>query len=129
VCKYDCENASNLTNKLLGYIKEKYPWEHKILVKDLKMPIIFFSAHRIIYLKNAVKKDDRVYYIGCSVRNELLHNLSKEKTGEFKKRFMMFSEGDSFKMDNDNISIYKNDKIIHFIKKEHQNDGIFIEFT
>jgi len=129
VCRYDCRNALAIANKLIGYIKEKYPSEHKSLIADLKTPIIFFSAHRIIYLKSAVKKDDRAYYTGCSVREELLQDLSKDRADEFTKRFKMISDGDSLKIDDDKILVYKAGKIIHSIRKEHKNDGIFIEFA
>lgn len=129
VCRYGCRNAASIADRLLGYTKQKYPSEYESFIRNLKMPIIFFSAHRIIYFQNTVKKDGLVHYTGCFVRKELLQNLGKERTDEFARRFMMLSEGDSFRMDDDKILIYKNDKIIHLIRKEHKDDGIFIEFS
>lgn len=129
VCNYSCHETANITSKLLGYIKYKYPAEYESVVTNLKMPILFFSAYRIIYLIDAFKKNGRVNYSDCFARPELTRALSKEKKDEFNNIVAMLRRGNSFIVYDRDIKIYKDDALIHYIKKKKWYDGIFIEFN
>ncbi len=128
VCRYDCENALGMANRLLHYTKERNPSEYETLIKSLKTPMLFFSAYRIINLEDVEKKGNIIHYSGCSYRGELLQGIGKGKIDEFRKRFQMLSEGDSFKIDDNKILVYKGNNLVHYIKKKNLHDGIFIKF-
>jgi MoaA/NifB/PqqE/SkfB family radical SAM enzyme len=129
VCKYDCKNALNIAKKLLCHIQDKYSNKYDMLIRNLKTPLLFFSAYRIINLINATKKSDKIEYEGCSCNWKPIKQLDKNKQANFRNRLAMLSEGNAFHINNKKILIYKDDNLIHCIKKEHENDGILIEFT
>lgn len=128
VCKYDCKNALDIANKLLGHINQKSPSEYRKLLEYLKTPIIFFSVDRVIHLLNPFKIGDKFSYSGCFCREDIMKYVNKNKVNQFIKGVNAFSEGDSFKMGDERIIIYKCGKVIHTLKKENKYDGIFIEF-
>lgn len=127
VCNYNCEKAREIAKKILDYTSYKYPDKYTELVNALKTPFIFFSAYRIINIKNPIKKDNKIRYSGCFVPNSRLNIIKKWKKEEFIKKSHMFSEGDSFRIDYSRILIYKNKNLIHLIKKKHKYDGIYIK--
>lgn len=47
-CSYDCKNSIKIAEKLKDKIKEKNPMRWKKFEKDLRKPILFFSANKII---------------------------------------------------------------------------------
>lgn len=129
VCRYDCSEALSIVNKLLDYIKSEYLSAYKNLLRDLKNPFIFFSACRIIYLINATKKEDKIHYSECFAQRELIRELGVQKKNKFKDMIDMFLCGNSFKINDNGIFVYKDNNFTQLIKKRNWYDGVFIEFN
>ena len=130
VCRYDCRKASEISERVLEHIKRKYPLDrYNDLIRKLRVPLLFFSILMTVYIEGAAKRGDRICYSKCSYNKKIETDLNKVELRKFKERFNKLYDGDSFSIKKDRILIYKNDKLIHCINKEHKHDGIFIEFN
>jgi MoaA/NifB/PqqE/SkfB family radical SAM enzyme len=128
VCSYKCENVRNISKKIIDYLKEKHPDKYATLLKQLKKPILFFSAYRILVFDKAEKKNGRIIYSEMETDQCAMNQINSEKRIRFDRIIQMFKEGDSFTVEDKLIRIYKKNKLVHVISKKHRYDGIYIEF-
>ena len=62
-------------------------------------------------------------YNNCEIKHEISKKLN------FHNKFEKLKKGDSLNIDNNEIKIYKNEKIIEIIKKKYKFDGVYIKFN
>lgn len=116
-CSYNCKGSIKIGKKILRLLEREYPELAKEIVSILKKPLLFFNDFNWIVFDGKVD--------GTTVNyNSVLPPLSLMQESLVKK----FSEGNKVEVGNEFIEIFKEDKMVHRIKKKHEYDGIVLDF-
>lgn len=113
-CSYDCKESIKIGKETLKLLKdEKLIFAYEI-VKNLKRIFLVFSDFEFVIFDGMVKGNEIVYSkaeaINCCDENKL-------------------KEGNKIIMKNEVIQIFKNDYLLHSIKKKNKYDGVIINFS
>ena len=116
-CSYNCKGSIKIGKKILRLLEREYPELAKEIVSILKKPLLFFNDFNWIVFDGKVD--------GTAVNyTSVLPPLSLMQESLVKK----FSEGNKVEVGNEFIEIFKEDKMVHRIKKKHEYDGIVLDF-
>lgn len=115
VCDYNCQNAKNFVLKVIDYINQN-KISYRLIEKGLRSSILSFSIHDCIVFSMTTRVKDKVYYpkFKCS-------NPSKDF-------YIKFCMGDSFKILDKSIEIFKEEICVGKIERVNEFNGLFVQF-
>ncbi len=121
-CSFNCKNTIKKSKELLDIIKEEEPEYAKKIEHHLKLPLLVFRDKRAIVFDGVIKNGE-IIYSDCIFLG-LKHALDESEIYKFET----FKEGDSLKVVKDEILIFKNDELLHSIKREDESFGFPLKF-
>lgn len=117
-CSYTCKKSIKIGRKMLTLLKRKEPKLEKEIVFTLKKPLLFFDDLDWVIFEGKVNGNIVKY-------TSILPPLSLMQENLLNK----FRDGDKVKVGKEVVEIFKDDEIIHRIKKKHEYDGIILDFS
>ena len=114
-CSYDCKESIKIAKRILKIMKTEIPRLREDIIIALKRPFLFFDDFKWVAFDGFVGGNKIVYDRVAPYRSLYPHNK--------------FNKGDKLRVEDKEIFILKNGKIIHKIRKKGKSDGIIIDFT
>ncbi len=117
-CSFDCKGSLEYGKKVYGALKAEDPDAAELMLSILSKPVLFFGPFDFIVFEGEADRKE-LYYRG------ILPPLSLIDDDKLAK----FIDGDRLTVFDDEIKVFKGDKVIHTIEKREKEDGFIIPFS
>ena len=118
-CSYDCKESIKMGRNVLKILIKESNEHAKKIAYALKKPFLVFDDFNwVVFDGNAKSKEKAIEY------KKILATESSYPENKLK----MFMRGDTIKINDENITILKDDEILNTIGKDNTSQGIVIDF-
>lgn len=117
-CSYTCKESIKMGREMLKLLKREKPDLSKEIMFTLKKPLLYFDDFSWILFDGKVNSNT-ISYSSISSPLSLMQESLVNK----------FREGNKARVGKEFVEIFKGDKAIHRIRKEHQHHGIILDFS
>lgn len=118
-CSFRCRETTKQARELLKAIKEEEPEYAKKIEYHLKLPLLVFCIRDVIAFEGKISKGE--------IRYSDSYFLSFPNIG--KAPYEKFREGNRVSVTKDEILIFRDENLLHSIKKDREGDGFLVKFS
>jgi hypothetical protein len=118
-CSFRCKETTKQARNLLKAIREEEPEYAKKIEYHLKLPLLAFHIRDAIAFEGKMSNGE--------IRYSNSYYLSFPNIG--KAPYKKFQEGNRVKVTQDRILIFKDEMLLHSIKKEREDTGFLLKFS
>ncbi len=115
-CSYTCKKSIKIGETVLELLEKKMPKFADEIVSSLKRIFIVFGEFEFVAIRGKVNKNEITY------GDPIIINLNQRDEKALK-------QGNRMVRDNDKICIFKNETLLHTIKRRSEYHGVVMDFT
>jgi len=118
-CSFTCRESIKNGRELLKAIREEEPHYAERIEYHLKLPLLVFRIR------------DAIAFEGKMSGNEIRYSDSRYLTNNYvgKAPYAKFLEGNRLRVTKDRILIFRDDTLLHSIKKSREDGGFLLKFS
>lgn len=119
-CSFSCEETIKIANSLRNFILDKDKNYVKIIDRHINLTYLVFKEKDIYAFEGKMISENELSYKNC-------HYIDTQLYQPVYKKY--FDEGDSIKVDEKTLGVYKGNQLIHTINKVCPEQGFLVSFS